>query len=109
MKRKNFVDCICTDFFAAGGDIDVAGVNRAALKSLLPEILENELTAAQRRCLDMRFSDMMTQQEIARELKISQPAVSRHIKKAEATVANRLHYCMSALNRAGAGWLQRLE
>lgn len=109
MKRRNLVDYLYTRFCSVEPELDTAGVKKAAMKAVLPEIIANELTERQRRCLSMRFSDRMTQEEIAEQLELSQPTVSRHIKKAVGTVANRLHYCMSALDRAGADWLKYLE
>lgn len=52
---------------------------------------------------------MMSQQEIARELHVSQPTVSRHLKTALGTLSNRLYYCKSALSRANDSWIKYLE
>ena len=47
--------------------------------------------------------------EIARELHVSQPTVSRHLKTALGTLSNRLYYCKSALSRANDSWIKYLE
>lgn len=109
MKRINLSEYFNNRFCPFHADADSLVISKNALKSVLPQILMNELTPRQRKCLTMRFSQLMTQEQIAEELKLSQPTVSRHLKKAVDIVANRLNYCMSALDRATADWLNHLE
>ena len=109
MKQNNLSEYFNNHFCPLQTDVDSLVISKNALKSVLPEILTNELTQRQRNCLNMRFSQLMTQEQIAEELKLSQPTVSRHLKKAVDIVANRLNYCMSALDRATADWLKNLE
>lgn len=85
-------------------DFNSARVSKSALKAVLPQIMAGELTAQQRKCLELRFCDALSQREIAQQLGLSQPTVRRHLKCAVKTVANRLGYCRSALSRANAAW-----
>lgn len=93
----------------AGADIDSQLVSKAAIKAVLPTIMKQELTERQRRCLKMKYNENMTQTEIAKALKLSQPTVSRHIESARETVNNRLSYCISALNRANSIWTDYIQ
>lgn len=96
-------------YSAGRGESDLAAraATRKALREVLPKIMENELSPRQKLCLEMRFSNMMTQREIARRLGLSQSTVSRHIKSAVSTVANRLEYCAAALRCSNELWLKR--
>lgn len=81
----------------------------SALREVMPQVIQRELTEKQRKCLELRFGELMSQREIAEKLDLSQPTVSRHLKSAMRTLSNRLYYCKSALSRANASWLKYLE
>ena len=88
-----------------GEDIDSQTVTKAAVSSVLPLILKNDLTERQRCCLKMKYVNKLNQEEIAKRLGLSQPTVCRHIAIAKSVVNNRLSYCIAALNRANRMWI----
>ncbi len=108
MKNKGIYDHLF-NCFEREEDFNSSKVTVNALKAVLPQVVQSELTDRQRMCLQLRFEALMSQQEIAQRLGFSQPTVSRHLKKAVHTVSNRLRYCKSALGRANAEWLRYLE
>ena len=71
-----------------------------ALKKVLPLIIENELTERQKICLKYMYISGKSQSEIASELKLSQPTVSRHINTAKNIVNSELKYCYFAVSTA---------
>ena len=79
---------------------DFTLAKRRAFALVLPEIMDNELTEIQAKCLKMKYVRKMTQAEIAETLGISQPTVSRHITVAKKTVNTVLKYCYAALSKA---------
>ena len=79
---------------------DFSVAKRCAFAVVLPEIMDNELTEIQAKCLKMKYIKKMTQTEIAEALGISQPTVSRHISAAAKTVNTVLRYCYIALTKA---------
>lgn len=86
-------------------EIDTQVICKAAIKTVLPIILENELTERQRECLKMKYVQNLNQIEIAHRLHVSQPTVCRHITLAKDIVNNRLAYCLAALKKANNIWL----
>lgn len=109
MRKRNMADYFFVNCSPDDGDFNCSRATITALKAVLPQVIEHELTGQQRKCLEMSFCELMSQQEIAEKLGLSQPTVSRHLKKAIRTVSNRLHYCKSALSRANAAWLKYTE
>lgn len=85
-------------------DIDSQAISRRAISSVLPLIIKNDLTERQRSCLKLKYVDNLRQEEIAKQLGLSQPTVCRHISIAKSIVNNRLSYCLVALNRANGLW-----
>lgn len=83
-----------------GGTVNYKSISRRAIKEVLPIIIKQDLTERQRRCVEMMYYEGKTQSEIARELLLSQPTVSRHIKTAQRIIRNRLFYCDAALESA---------
>lgn len=82
---------------------------RVLIKSIskaLPLIMKNELTEKQSLCLRMFYVHGKNQMEIARELKLSQPTVSRHISSAKAIVNRFLTYCFYSVKLANEQWLK---
>lgn len=82
-----------------GESQDVAIAKKKAVESVLPLILENELTPKQSLCFKYKYVDNKTQGEIASLLKLSQPTVSRHISTAKDIVNSNLRYCYFALSK----------
>ena len=92
------------DIFAAPTsddcDVNYKSISRQAIKEVLPIIINRDLTERQRECIEKRYYECKTQSEIAEELMLSQPTVSRHIKTAQEIIKNRLCYCDAALEYA---------
>ncbi len=104
---KDFLEeCIADrDFFENDSD-DEQKILSKALSRVLPKIIENELTPRQSICLRLFYVHGKTQTEIARELKLSQPTVSRHINTARAIVNKILGYCLYSVKKANEQWLK---
>lgn len=77
-----------------------------AMSKVLPLIIKNELTDRQSICLRLFYVHNKTQLEIARELKLSQPTVSRHISTAKDIVKKYLNYCLYTVSSANEQWLK---
>lgn len=78
---------------------DKAIARRKAFSVILPIIIENELTPRQSTCFKFKYLENKTQDEIASQLKLSQPTVSRHINTAKDIVNNNLKYCYLAVSK----------
>lgn len=76
-----------------------------AISYVLPRIIENELTARQSLCLRLFYVHGKSQTEIARQLKLSQPTVSRHIASAKAITNKCLAYSFLAVKKANEMWI----
>lgn len=85
---------------------DEQKITMAAMKTVLPLVMENELTAKQRSCLYMFYVGGKTQTEIASALGLSQPTVSHHIVTAKAISNKTLKYCLVAVAKANECWLK---
>ncbi len=77
-----------------------------SISKVLPLIIENELTQRQNLCLRMFYIFGKSQAEIARELKLSQPTVSRHLKTARDIVNKFLSYSYYSVKQANEQWLK---
>lgn len=77
-----------------------------AMSKVLPLIIKNELTEKQSLCLRLFYVHNKTQLQIAKELKLSQPTVSRHISTAKEIVKKHLNYCLYTVNSANEQWLK---
>lgn len=77
-----------------------------SISKVLPIIIKNELTQRQNLCLRMFYVHGKSQVEIARELRLSQPTVSRHISTAKAIVNKCLAYCFYSVKQANEQWLK---
>lgn len=104
---KDFLEeCVADrDVFENESD-DEQKILSKALSRVLPKIIENELTPRQSICLRLFYVHGKTQTEIARELKLSQPTVSRHINTARAIVNKILGYCLYSVKKANEQWLK---
>lgn len=103
----DFVDEYMTDSnrFEENG-YDEQRILVKAISSVLPKIIENELTPRQSLCLRLFYVHGKTQSEIARELKLSQPTVSRHITTAKNITNKCLSYCFYSVKKANEQWLK---
>lgn len=77
-----------------------------SISAVLPMIIKNELTPKQSLCLRLFYIHRKSQVEIARELKLSQPTVSRHIKTARDITNKHLGYCYYSVSKANEQWLK---
>ena len=75
-------------------------------QTVLPMVLEQELSPRQRTCLRAFYVDGKSQTEIARRLGLSQATVSYHIHAAKAAANRLLHYCQIAVAKANDCWLE---
>lgn len=78
-----------------------------SLSSVLPLIIEKELTPKQRTCIRLFYVNNKSQAEIARELRVSQPTVSRHISTAKAIINKIIRYCYYTTKKANDQWLKQ--
>ncbi len=62
------------------------------MKHILRTALTNELTQRQRECIIMYYYENKKMKTIAKELSLSVPTVSRHIKAAQAKLKNIANY-----------------
>lgn len=104
---KDFIEeCVADrDFFEDDG-VDEQRILSRTLSCVLPKIIDNELTQRQSLCLRLFYVHGKNQTEIARQLKLSQPTVSRHISTAKAIVNKILGYCMYSVKKANEQWLK---
>ncbi len=103
----DFVDTYMTDAnrFEEDG-YDEQRILVKSISSVLPIIIENELTPRQSLCLRLFYVHGKSQTEIARQLKLSQPTVSRHIATAKAITNKCLSYCFYSVKKANEQWLK---
>ena len=104
----NFVDEYMIDANAHNDEgLDEQKILLRSMSRTLNLIIENELTQRQSECLKMFYVKGKSQQEIANELKLSQPTVSRHIAKAKEITNKYLGYCYFSVNKANEQWLSQ--
>lgn len=82
-----------------GESSDKAIARKKAFATVLPIIIDSELTKRQSTCFKCKYLENKTQDEIAQMLKLSQPTVSRHIQTAKDIINNKLQYCYLALSK----------
>ncbi len=92
--------------FAELDSIDEQKILLCAMKAVFPIIIEKELTQKQSLCLRLYCIHHKSQAEIARQLKLSQPTVSRHIKTAKHIINKYLNYCYFAVKKSNEQWLK---
>ncbi|MDD6729162.1 MAG: sigma factor-like helix-turn-helix DNA-binding protein [Eubacteriales bacterium] len=104
---KDFLEeCVAGKDFFEDDSADEQKILSRALSSVLPQIIKNELTERQSICLRLFYVHGKSQTEIARELKLSQPTVSRHINSARVIVNKILGYCLYSVKKANEQWLK---
>lgn len=74
-----------SDLSTNKGDID-------KMKQILRSAMINELTIRQRECITMYYYEKKKMKTIAKELSLSVPTVSKHIKVAEQKLKNIANY-----------------
>ncbi len=105
----DFVDAYMQNSNIETEEIDGFDEQRILSKSVskvLPLIIKNELTPKQSLCLRMFYIHGKTQTQIAEELKLSQPTVSRHISVAKKILNKNLGYCLYCVKQANEQWLK---
>lgn len=103
----DFVEAYMSDANSYQEDgFDERKVLKNSITKVLPLILKNELTDRQSLCLRLFYVYGKSQTEIAKELKLSQPTVSRHIKTAKDITNKCLTYCIYAVKQANEQWLK---
>lgn len=103
----DFVEAYMSDANSYQEDgFDERKVLKNSITKVLPLILKNELTDRQNLCLRLFYVHGKSQTEIAKELKLSQPTVSRHIKTAKDITNKCLTYCIYAVKQANEQWLK---
>lgn len=103
----DFVEAYMTDKNSQKEDgFDDRKVLLTSVSKVLPLIIKNELTERQSLCLRLFYVYGKSQTEIARQLKLSQPTVSRHIKTAKDIVNKCLTYCIYSVKQANEQWLK---
>lgn len=80
-----------------------------ACKKELPDIMAHELTEQQGTCIQSIYYDGLNQIQAAKKLGISQPTVSRHVKRAMEILLNRLNYAMKIAKHITAYYKSELE
>lgn len=73
--------------------------HQKAFSTIIPLIIDNELTEKQSVCFRYKYISGKSQQEIADLLHLSQPTVSRHINSAKDIINSSLKYCFLALSK----------
>lgn len=87
-------------------DFDEQKIMLKSISAVMPLVIKNELTQKQSLCLRLFYIHGKSQMEIARQLKLSQPTVSRHIKTAKDIMNKYLGYCTYCVNKANELWLK---
>lgn len=104
---RNFIEeCVADRDIFEDDSADEQRILSKALSSVLPLIIEKELTQKQSLCLRLFYIHGKSQTEIARQLRLSQPTVSRHIASAKAVVNKILGYCLYSVKKANEQWLK---
>jgi RNA polymerase sigma factor (sigma-70 family) len=64
----------------------------------LRRAVEGELTGRQKECVRLRYAEGKSVKEVARQLGITPPTASKHLKKARARLGKVIGYSFSRLN-----------
>lgn len=81
------------------------GTNHACIetiKYLIPLVIEQELSGDQKRCMKLHYFEQQNQTEIARQLGITQPTVSRKLKNARKKIGKYLNYSLLAAKKTSS-------
>ena len=96
----DFIDNYYTKSYFDSDSLDKERAKKKAFSTIMPIIMQEELTPMQSLCFRYKYENNKTQTEIASLLKLSQPTVSRHISTAKDKMNNQLGYCYIALSKA---------
>lgn len=100
-KRIDFVERFyVSPHFEHSNGYDRERAGHFAFSKVIPLLMKEELTPRQSVCLQMKYVNHKSQNEIAELLKLSQPTVSRHITTAKETMNKHLQYCYAAVSAA---------
>lgn len=104
----SFVDSYMRDmnnYNIDDSELDEQKILIKSITGVLPKILEYELTEKQRLCIKLFYLQGKSQTEIARQLRLSQPTVSRHINSAKTILNKFIGYCFYSVKKANDQWL----
>jgi len=79
--------------------LDDGGEHKRMLQTMMLAA-QGELTQRQMQCVRMYYAEQKTVSEIAQELGVSPPTVSRHLKKARFRLKKILQYCYPSLRHS---------
>lgn len=85
--------------FLSDDSKDKTKAHQKAMASIIPLIINNELTEKQSLCFRYKYISGKNQKEIAEIMHLSQPTVSRHINTAKDVLNASLKYCYVALSK----------
>lgn len=104
---SNFIEeCVADRDIFEDDSADEQIILKKALSKVLPLIIERELTEKQSLCLRLFYVHGKSQKEIAAQLRLSQPTVSRHIAAAQRIVNKIAGYCLYSVKKANEQWLK---
>lgn len=96
----DFINSYYYNGFSGVDTLDKEKAKNIAFSSVMPIIIQKELTPMQSVCFRYRYENNKSQAEIADLLKLSQPTVSRHIAVAKDKLNASLGYCYIAISKA---------
>ena len=91
----DFIDNYYTKSYFDSDSLDKERAKKKAFSTIMPIIMQEELTPMQSLCFRYKYENNKTQTEIASLLKLSQ-----HISTAKDKMNNQLGYCYIALSKA---------
>nr|WP_255575654.1 sigma-70 family RNA polymerase sigma factor [Caproiciproducens faecalis] len=74
------------------------GGEHLRIRGTLRRAMEGELTERQRDCLQLRYFEQKSVQEVAEIIGVTPPTVSKHLKKARERLRRVMGYSFSRLN-----------
>lgn len=98
MRRKSnlSLDLFGDRLYINQGEDD--GGEHLRMRGTLKRAMEGELTERQRDCIQLRYFEQKSVQEVAEAMGITPPTVSKHLKKARARLHKVMGYSFSRLN-----------
>ncbi|MBW7572786.1 sigma-70 family RNA polymerase sigma factor [Caproiciproducens faecalis] len=98
MRRKSnlSLDLFGDRLYINKGEDD--GGEHLRIRGTLRRAMEGELTERQRDCLQLRYFEQKSVQEVAEIIGVTPPTVSKHLKKARERLRRVMGYSFSRLN-----------